>query len=324
MQTLNHYREDFLVYMGEKVRLKEPSNLYEPILYMLNLGGKRVRPILVLLSTEIFGTSYKKALDAALAIEMFHNFSLIHDDIMDDAPVRRGKTSVYKKWDLNTAILSGDAMLIIAYKLLENYEGAIFKALANLFTETAIKVCEGQQYDIDFENRDKVSVEEYLQMIEFKTAVLLGAALKMGAIVAKASEDNTKKIYEFGKLLGIAFQLQDDYLDIFGDPEAFGKQIAGDIIENKKTFLFLKALEQSSEKEAKQLRHLYELCPNDPSEKIVAIKTIFEESGAVNHILKEIEIYTQKAFQILNQIDIQPTHKEILKTFGEDLMNRKM
>ncbi|HET8838006.1 MAG TPA: polyprenyl synthetase family protein [Flavobacteriaceae bacterium] len=324
MQTLNLYREDFLAFMEEKVRLKEPENLYEPILYMLNLGGKRLRPVLVLLSAEIFGTSYKKAMHAALAIEMFHNFSLIHDDIMDDAPMRRGKISVHEKWDLNTAILSGDAMLIIAYKLFENYEGETFSKLAKLFTDTAIKVCEGQQYDVDFETRDNVSVAEYLHMIEYKTAVLVGAALKMGAIVANASEENTEKIFEFGRLLGIAFQLQDDYLDIFGDEENFGKQIGGDIVENKKTFLFLKAMEQSSKKEASQLLHLYDLMPNDPSEKIGAIKQIFEESGAAEQTRLEIEKFTHLAFEVLNNISIDYSYKEVLKNFGKNLMNRKM
>ncbi len=324
MQKMQLYKDEFLAFMEEKVRMKEPENLYGPILYMLQLGGKRMRPILVLLSTEIFGGSYKNALQAALAIEMFHNFSLIHDDIMDDAPMRRGKTSVHEKWDLNTAILSGDAMLIIAYKLFEDYEKETFVKLAQLFTETAIKVCEGQQYDVDFEISDDVGVDKYLQMVEYKTAVLLAAALKMGAIIANASKENTENIYEFGRLLGIGFQLQDDYLDVFGDPKSFGKQIGGDIIENKKTFLYLTAMERSTKKEAKQLLHLYDLAPNDPSEKIVAIRTIFEESGAAKHTQKEIQKYTKMAFEVLDKIAIGPDYKEILKSFGEDLMNRKM
>lgn len=323
MQTLNLYREDFLAFMEEKVRLKEPENLYEPILYMLKLGGKRLRPVLVLLSAQIFGASYKKAMHAALAIEMFHNFSLIHDDIMDDAPLRRGKISVHEKWDLNTAILSGDAMLIMAYQLFEKYEPEIFVELAKLFTETAMKVCEGQQLDIDFETRDNVKVAEYLQMIECKTAVLVGAALKMGALIANASEENSEKIFEFGRLLGIAFQLQDDYLDVFGD-ENFGKQIGGDIVENKKTFLFLKAMEQSSKKEAVQLLHLYDLMPNDPFEKIGTIKQIFEESGAAEQTRLEIEKFTHLAFEVLNDISIDYSYKEVLKNFGKNLMNRKM
>ena len=176
---------------------------------------------------------------------MFHNFSLVHDDIMDDAPLRRGKETVHEKWDLNTGILSGDAMLIMAYQLFENYEPQTFQALAKLFSKTALEVCEGQQYDVDFETRDDVTIPEYLKMIEYKTAVLVGAAMKMGAIVANASEEDQNNIYEFGRNLGIAFQLQDDYLDAFGDPKTFGKQVGGDIIENKKTYLYLKALEFS-------------------------------------------------------------------------------
>lgn len=324
MQNMQAYRKSFLVFMEEKVKLREPSNLYEPMLYILHLGGKRLRPIMVLMSAEIFGASYKKALDAALAIEVFHNFSLIHDDIMDDAPLRRGNTTVHEKWDVNTAILSGDAMLINAYQLFENYEGAMFKDLAKLFTDTAIKVCEGQQYDVDFETQEEVSIADYLKMIDYKTAVLVGAALKMGAIVADATPENTNKIYEFGRLLGLAFQLQDDYLDVFGDPKSFGKQIGGDIIENKKTFLYLTAMIQSSEREARQLEHLYSLEPNDPSEKINTIMHIFEHSGAAESTRDEIEKYTGMAFEVLETIEIDATHKEMLKEFGKDLMERKV
>ena len=184
----------------------------------------------------------KKPYNAALSIEVFHNFSLVHDDIMDDAPLRRGKETVHEKWDVNTGILSGDAMLIMAYQLFENYDDATFRALAKLFSKTALEVCEGQQYDVDFETRDDVTIAEYLKMIEYKTAVLVGAAMKMGAIVAEASEKDQQNIYQFGKNLGIAFQLQDDYLDAFGDPKTFGKQIGGDIIENKKTYFIHKRL----------------------------------------------------------------------------------
>ena len=208
-----------------------------PINYILQLGGKRLRPVLTLMTADIFDADYKKALDAALSVEIFHNFSLVHDDIMDDAPLRRGQQTVHEKWDLNTGILSGDAMLIMAYQLFENYEPKTFQDLAKLFSKTALEVCEGQQYDVDFETRDDVTIPEYLKMIEYKTAVLVGAAMKMGAIVANASKSDQEDIYSFGRLLGIAFQLQDDYLDAFGDPKTFGKQVGGDIIENKKTYL---------------------------------------------------------------------------------------
>ncbi len=324
MHTIAEYRDAFLKYLETTVQTKEPKNLYEPITYILNLGGKRLRPVLVLMSAEIFDAPYQKALNAALAIEVFHNFSLIHDDIMDAAPIRRGKATVHEKWDLNTGILSGDAMLINAYQLFENYEGSIFKELAQLFTKTAIQVCEGQQYDIDFESREDVEIEDYLKMIEYKTAVLVGASLQMGAIVAGASEDCKQSVYQYGRLLGIAFQLQDDYLDAFGNPDTFGKQVGGDIIENKKTFLYLKALENSEKNEASNLEHLYSIQPLDSSGKIEAVKTIFEESGAAELTRKEIEKYTNQAFQELENIDIPKSKKDLLKQFGASLMDREV
>ena len=324
MHTISEYREAFIEYLNEKIETKEPKNLYEPITYILNLGGKRLRPVLVLMSTEIFETPFEKALDAALAIEVFHNFSLVHDDIMDAAPIRRGKATVHEKWDLNTGILSGDAMLINAYQLFENYEGLVFKELAQLFTRTAIQVCEGQQYDIDFESREDVEIDDYLKMIEYKTAVLVGASLQMGAIVAGASEECKLSVYQYGRLLGIAFQLQDDYLDAFGNPDTFGKQLGGDIIENKKTFLYLKALENSGKLDANNLEDLYSIYPMDAGGKIDAVKTIFEESGAAEITKAEIERYTNEAFQVLDGIDIPESKKALLRQFGTSLMDREV
>ena len=324
MHSIAHYREEFVHYLSEKVKAKEPENLYNPMVYILGLGGKRVRPVLVLMASEIFGCSYKKALDAALAIEVFHNFSLIHDDIMDAAPLRRGKNTVHEQWDTNTAILSGDAMLIRAYQLFENYEGEVFRELAQLFSKTAIEVCEGQQYDMDFESLEDVTIEEYLKMIEFKTAVLLGASLKMGAIVAGASNGNKEKIYEYGRLLGIAFQLQDDYLDAFGEPETFGKQVGGDIIENKKTFLYLTSIKNGTSRIATQLEYLYSINPPDATSKIETVKALFETSGAVTLIRSEIENYTNKAFKALDELDIEAPEKEILRQFGQNLMERQV
>lgn len=324
MHSISEYREAFIEYLNEKIETKEPKNLYEPITYILNLGGKRLRPVLVLMSAEIFDTPFKKALDAALAIEVFHNFSLVHDDIMDDAPIRRGKATVHEKWDLNTGILSGDAMLINAYQLFENYEGSTFKELAQLFTRTAIQVCEGQQYDIDFESREDVEIDDYLKMIEYKTAVLVGASLQMGAIVAGASEECKNALYEYGRLLGIAFQLQDDYLDAFGDPDTFGKQLGGDIIENKKTFLYLKALENSGKLDANNLEDLYSINPMDARGKIEAVKTIFEESGAAELTRTEIKKYTNDAFKVLDGIDLPENNKALLRQFGTSLMDREV
>ena len=322
MKSIAQYREAFQEYLDLKIQVKEPVNLYNPMRYILGLGGKRLRPVLVLMSAEIFEADYKNALDAALAIEIFHNFSLVHDDIMDDAPLRRGKETVHERWDINTGILSGDAMLINAYQLFENYQSEIFQELAKLFSKTAMQVCEGQQYDIDFESRDDVSIEDYLKMIEYKTAVLVGASLQMGAIVANTSEANKQSVYEFGRLLGIAFQLQDDYLDAFGDPETFGKQSGGDIIENKKTFLYLKSLEASAESEARQLEHLYTINPVETAGKIDAVKTLFKNSGAAHLTQLEIEKYTRMAFKVLDDIEISEEKKRPLRQFGEMLMNR--
>ncbi|UOB15977.1 polyprenyl synthetase family protein [Abyssalbus ytuae] len=322
MYSIDFYREEFLKYLDKNIAVKKPETLYEPMVYILGLGGKRLRPVLTLMTAEIFGTDYREALNAALAVEVFHNFSLVHDDIMDEAPLRRGKETVHEKWNVNTGILSGDVMLIIAYQLFENYKPETFQQLAKLFSKTAVEVCEGQQYDIDFETRDNVSIDEYIKMITCKTAVLVGASMKMGAIVANASKQDMQAIYEFGLNLGIAFQLKDDYLDAFGDEDTFGKQIGGDIIENKKTFLYLKAFETLDEEEKKQLLHLYSITPVNPENKINSVKEYMVNSGADNLTLKEIEAYTNKAFEVLNKLNIPENKKAALRVFGESLMGR--
>ena len=324
MHSIQQYQEFVLEYLQSEQRDKEPRNLYEPIAYILGLGGKRIRPVLTLMSAEIFDANYKEALPAALAVEVFHNFSLIHDDIMDDAPLRRGNETVHEKWDVNTGILSGDAMLILAYQYFEQYEASIFRDLAKLFSKTALEVCEGQQWDVDFENREDVTLTEYLKMIQYKTAVLLGAAMKMGAIIAQTSEENASLIYDFGVSLGIAFQLQDDYLDAYGNPETFGKQVGGDIIENKKTYLYLKAMEFATFEQKEQLLHLYSIQPQDNFDKITSVKELFIETGAAKATQKAIQDYTMTAFDTLGKIEIHSDKKGILKTFGENLMGRKV
>ncbi|GGD33957.1 polyprenyl synthetase family protein [Flavobacterium orientale] len=324
MHSIAVYQEHFLVHLENQKILKEPKNLYEPIDYILRLGGKRMRPVLTLMATEVFDVDFTKALSAATAVEVFHNFSLVHDDIMDDAPLRRGKETVHEKWNINTGILSGDAMLILAYQYFESYEPAIFRALAKLFSKTALEVCEGQQYDVDFETRDDVTIPEYLKMIEYKTAVLVGAAMKMGAIIAETSEENANLIYDFGLNLGIAFQLQDDYLDCFGNPETFGKQVGGDIIENKKTYLYLKAMEFAKAEEREQLLHLYSIQPNDNSEKIESVKEFFNQTGSSEATQIAIEAYTIKAFDTLTKMQIGEDKKMVLRAFGEKLMKRKV
>ena len=323
MLTVNQYREVFVQYLKNFPINREPSNLYDPVSYILTLKGKRLRPILTLMATDIFSNSYKPGLDAALAVEVFHNFSLVHDDIMDSAELRRGNKTVHKKWNVSTGILSGDVMLIQAYQLFENYEGEVFVDLAKLFSKTAIEVCEGQQYDVDFETRDNVKTSDYLKMITYKTAVLLGASMKMGAIIARASKEDQDKIYDFGKYLGIAFQLQDDYLDAFGDEIKFGKKIGGDILENKKTYLYLKAIEFLSEDKKNQLIGLY-ANNNSSEEKIKTTKALFKESGSVDYTIKEIKKYTNSAFEILESLNISSEKKKLLYEFGNSLMDRKI
>ncbi|MFD2942633.1 polyprenyl synthetase family protein [Flavobacterium notoginsengisoli] len=324
MHDISQYQDFFIDYLKKQNIHKEPVNLYEPIEYILGLGGKRIRPVLTLMAAEVFDTDYSVALPAAMAVEVFHNFSLVHDDIMDDAPLRRGQVTVHEKWNLNTGILSGDAMLILAYQYFEQYEPNVFRNLAKLFSKTALEVCEGQQWDVDFETRKDVTIPEYLKMIEYKTAVLVAAAMKMGAIVAKTSENEADLIYDFGLNLGLAFQLQDDYLDAFGDPETFGKQVGGDIIENKKTYLYLKALEFSSKEKASELEQLFTLQLENNTEKIETAKAIFNESGASKTTQDAIEMYTLKAFETLEKMEINAEKKDVLRTFGENLMGRKV
>ena len=324
MHSIYQYQEFISDYLQSQYETKEPRNLYEPIHYILKLGGKRMRPVLTLMSAEVFDADYKLALPAALAVEVFHNFSLVHDDIMDEAPLRRGNETVHEKWDTNTAILSGDAMLILAYQYFEKYNTEVFRDLAKLFSKTALEVCEGQQWDVDFETRNDVTIPEYLKMIEYKTAVLVAASMKMGALVAETTTENADLIYDFGLNLGLAFQLQDDFLDCFGNPATFGKQVGGDIIENKKTYLYLKAMEFSSDQEKDQLLHLFSIHPEDNTEKIELVKAIFNKTGASNATQQAIQGYTLKAFDTLQKIGIDNEKKEKLKSFGENLMGRKV
>jgi geranylgeranyl diphosphate synthase type II len=322
MEDFEMYRDALIAHLQDTLKVSEPAGLYDPIQYILTLGGKRLRPVLTLMTADFFSGNFNDAKNAALAVELFHNFSLIHDDIMDNAPLRRGKETVHEKWDINTGILSGDAMLILAYQLFEGYEPPMFQQLAKLFSTTALQVCEGQQYDVDFETRTDVTIPEYIKMIDFKTAVLIGAAMKMGAIVADASQDCCDNIYDFGRNLGIAFQLQDDYLDAFGDPATFGKQVGGDIISNKKTFLYLTTLQNSSISETEVLKNLFSLQPEDPTIKIETVKKLFKSTGAAKATIAEIQSYTQNAFNILDKIALKEDKKALLRAFGEWLMQR--
>ena len=319
--NLAAYKEEFLAYLEKEIQVKEPKNLYEPIQYILQIGGKRLRPLLTLVSCHYFKGQYKDALPAALAIEVFHNFTLVHDDIMDEAPIRRGKTTVHKKWDLNRGILSGDAMMLMTNQLMEYYEPKKFKNLMVLFNKTALEVCEGQQYDVDFETRNDVSIPEYLKMITYKTAVLVACSLKMGAIIANAEVNDANLIYDYGLQLGIAFQLQDDYLDTFGDVATFGKQIGGDILENKKTYLYLKLLEVISDEDKLILLNWFNT--KDKSvEKIQAVTNLYKKYGIPEMIKQEIDIYTQSSYQSLQNTSMSKEGKDFFTQLGNDLLKR--
>ncbi|GGK43219.1 MULTISPECIES: polyprenyl synthetase family protein [Flavobacteriaceae] len=323
MNIVDTYKEDFISYLKKEVTVKEPKNLYAPIHYILQIGGKRLRPILTIMTCDLFEGKPKDAYDAALAIELFHNFTLIHDDIMDSAPIRRGKQTVHEKWDVNTGILSGDAMMILASQCFNKYEPELFKKLILLFNKTALEVCEGQQLDIDFETRNNVTIAEYIRMITYKTSVLVAAAMEMGAIIANVEKSEAEKIYNFGLNLGIAFQLQDDFLDTFGDAATFGKQIGGDILENKKTFLYLKALEVCDKKDKEKLLGFYNTKINFET-KTKEVTELFNRSKIAEITTKEIETYTQKAFIILETLSIPESKKEQLKNFGLSLMKRSI
>ncbi len=321
MHTFNELKAILDARLNQAEFPANPNQLYDPLRYILGIGGKRIRPLLALMSCDLFNVDPNKALQAAMAVEYFHNFSLIHDDIMDQADVRRGQETVHKKWNENVGILSGDALLVKAYQQLDVYPAELFKPLTQLLSQTAIEVCEGQQYDVDFETLNEVSKEDYVEMIRLKTAVLLGASLKMGALIAKASEKDAELIYKFGIDLGIAFQLQDDYLDSFGNAEHFGKRIGGDIINNKKTILYIEALKRSNSNLRDQLLNLYQL-RDDSQQKIEDVKSIFNDSGAKTETLSLIEQYTNSAFDFLDQLSVDSQNKQELNSLASFLMNR--
>jgi geranylgeranyl diphosphate synthase type II len=301
----------------------EPEGLYQPIAYTLEQGGKRLRPLLTLMSTQTFGGNPDKALPAAIAIEIFHNFTLLHDDIIDEAPLRRGRDTVYKKWNINTAILSGDTMFAIAYGQLCSSDTEFLPALMKVFTRTAIEVCEGQQYDIDFETSGNVNIDAYINMIRLKTAVLLAASLKIGAITGSASEQDADRVYSFGENLGIAFQLQDDLLDAFGNEKVFGKKTGGDILTNKKTYLYLKALECANEKDAAKLKELYSTRNMNDEEKIGSVLEIFKRAEIESHTGKLILQYYNLAMSQLSEIKPSADARKPLEEMASAMLVRK-
>ena len=301
---------------------RKPFSLYDPINYTLEAGGKRIRPVLVLMACNLFSEDIEQAINPAIGLEIFHNFTLLHDDIMDHADIRRGNPTVHKKWDENTAILSGDAMFIKAYEYFLGCESPHFREILKVFNETAIEVCEGQQYDMEFEKRDLVSEDEYLQMIRLKTSVLLAAALKIGALIGGAEKQDADLLYEFGINLGLAFQLQDDLLDVYGDVKVFGKKPGGDIIANKKTFMLIKALEIAKGKELKTLKDLLSNRNIGNEKKINEVTQIYNKINMKQIVETRIEKLNQEALSFLEKVNVEKGKKTELKVLAEKLINR--
>ncbi len=304
-----------------KDRAREPNELYEPIIYILNLGGKRIRPVLTLMANNLFTEDLTPAIKPALALEVFHNFTLIHDDIMDHAVLRRNRTTVHEKWNENVAILSGDAMQICAYQLLCESEMSLLKKLIAIYNSTALEVCEGQQYDMNFTKVEQVTMEEYIRMIELKTSVLLAASLKIGAVCGNAAEKDCTLLYEFGRNLGLAFQIQDDYLDIFANPEVFGKTTGGDILENKKTFLSIKALELADSKQSGLLKQLVNFKGND-FEKVEKVKKIYHDLDIPAITRNEIYRYSNLAYSFLKLVNVEEYRKSELNNLVTEMIDR--
>ncbi len=302
---------------------EEPAELYEPMQYMMNLGGKRLRPALLLMGCDAFDGDIYQAINPAIAIEVFHNFTLMHDDIMDNAPLRRGKTTVHEKWNSSVGILSGDAMLVEGYKLMMQVNEKVLRPVLEIFNDTAIAVCEGQQLDMNFEQLAEVKIEAYINMIRLKTAVVLGGALKIGALIAGASQKDAELIYAFGEDLGIAFQLQDDILDVYGDPEKFGKQVGGDILSNKKTYLLINALETADESQLQELNSWLQLTNFDAVKKVSAVKNLFDRMEIREKAEQEMNLYAQRAMQSLKDLPLQEIQKSQLFEFADMLLVRE-
>ncbi|MDD4848041.1 MAG: polyprenyl synthetase family protein [Bacteroidales bacterium] len=319
--TIKELQEIFLKYLSQQNFYSNPKELYDPIVYSMNLGGKRLRPVMLLKTCEMFGGDYSKALDAAVGLEMFHNFTLVHDDIMDQAPLRRGKETVYKKWNPNIAILAGDTMFAIAFNYMMRLDDRYIRTVMRLFNKTAIEVCEGQQFDLNYEKDDSVTVADYLNMIRLKTAVLIAAALKLGAIIGDATEAQCDAIYQFGIETGYVFQLMDDWLDAYSDNAQFGKTCGGDIIEGKKTYLYLKSLEVASTSDRQKIIQYY----NDPimphAEKIEKVKAIWNRLDIQQLISNEMMQHHQKSLEYLTSLQLDNATDE-LRQYAEDLVKR--
>ncbi len=322
MKNYEHLIEYFEEQLENIVYNDKPLELYSPIKYTLGFGGKRIRPVTTLMGCELFCDNYKKALPQAIAIELFHNFTLIHDDIMDVAPIRRGRDTVFKKWGSNIAILSGDTLFAMAYQYAQQADKEILHAILNVFNRTAIEVCEGQQFDLNFEISNKVTVDEYINMIRLKTGVLFGASLKIGALIGGASVEDAKLLYNFGLNIGLGFQLKDDLLDTFGDEGIFGKKTGGDIITNKKTFLFIKALEIADKETKAELLSLYNTSDINPDQKIKLTQSIFTKYNVDNAASEEIDKYFIKGIESLDRIKVASEKKKYLREVARKMIDR--
>lgn len=323
MYTSNELLEIINQYLSKLSCDRKPASLYEPIKYVLDLGGKRIRPILMLLSYNLYKDNPQEILSSACALETYHNYTLLHDDLMDEAPLRRGQQTVHMKWNANQAILSGDSMLVLAYERLAKCDTKHLEAVLSLFTETALQIGEGQQYDMEFEMRNDVAVEEYIEMIRLKTSVLLACATKMGAILADATQEDAENLYKFGEQIGLAFQLQDDYLDVYGDAKVFGKKIGGDIVSNKKTYMLITAFNQANTGQRAELENWINKKDFNTEEKIVAITRLYNEIGIDKLAKEKMNFYYEQGKNFLDAVKLPDERKEALAEYAAKMMKRQ-
>ncbi len=316
LQKVNQFMEQLAID-------RQPANLYDPVRYVLSMGGKRIRPTLMLLGYNLFKEDVETILMQAVGLETYHNYTLLHDDLMDNADLRRGHETVHKKWNANQAILSGDSMLVLAYQRMAACREDKLKAVLDLFTRTALEIGEGQQYDIDFETRNDVSEDEYIEMIRLKTSVLLACALKIGALLAGAPEDDAENLYKFGEQIGLAFQLQDDYLDVYGDPKVFGKAVGGDITSNKKTYMLINAFNRANAEQAQQLRRWVEAETFDRDEKVKAMTELYNQIGIDQLAQQKILYYFNESKRYIDAVKVAEERKQELRAYAERMMERK-
>ena len=302
---------------------RKPSGLYDPVKYVLSMGGKRIRPVLMLLSYGLFKDDVESVLMPACALETYHNYTLLHDDLMDNADMRRGHETVHRKWDANTAILSGDSMLVLAYERMAKCNPVYLSDVLHTFTETALEIGEGQQYDMEFETRNDVTEDEYIEMIRLKTSVLLACAQKIGAILAGASKQDQDNLYKFGEQIGLAFQLQDDYLDVYGDPKVFGKKVGGDIICNKKTYMLINAYNRVDAEQRRELQHWMEAETFNSDEKVAAVTAIYNKVGVDKLAIEKIAYYFEESKKYLDAVQVSDERKAELRLYAQKMMHRK-